>query len=88
VNCFNSPSGPVKDKPCSLAIRTSSAAASCSAEGLGFFFGLGSLRFTSLSVAVITAPSRQAHAQRVRPETPLDPQSRARAGASCADMPS
>jgi hypothetical protein len=44
---------------CSLTIRTSSAAASRSVEGLGFFFGLGSLGFTSLSVAVTTAPSRR-----------------------------
>lgn len=51
VNCFNSPSGPVKDRPCSRAIRTSSLAASSSAEGSGLFF------FGTISSVVITAPS-------------------------------
>jgi putative transposase len=47
------PSGPVSDKPCSLASRTSSAAACSSADGPGFL-----LRgVTWFSVAVITAPS-------------------------------
>jgi hypothetical protein len=52
VSCFNSPSGPVSDRPCSRARRTSSSAARSSAVGsaLIFFF------VTSSSVAVITAP--------------------------------
>jgi hypothetical protein len=50
VSCFSSPSGPVRDKPCSRARRTSSSAAVCSAVGSGFFF------VTVSSVSAITAP--------------------------------
>ena len=52
VSCFNSPSGPVNDRPCSLAWRTSSRAAASSADSSAgsFFFA------TASSVAVITAP--------------------------------
>lgn len=49
VSCLSSPSGPVRDKPCSRAGRTSSSAA-CSAVGSGFLF------VTVLSVSLITAP--------------------------------
>jgi hypothetical protein len=49
---LGSPSGPVRDRPCSLASRTSSSAASSSAEGSGFFIGL------TTSSVVITAPLR------------------------------
>jgi hypothetical protein len=52
VSCFSSPSGPVRDRPCSRARRTSSLAAVSSAVGSGFFL----LAVTSSSVAVITAP--------------------------------
>jgi len=52
VNCLSSPSGPVRDNPCSLAKRTSSRAAISSAEGSGFFFAV-----ISFSVVIITAPS-------------------------------
>ena len=38
VNCFNSASGPVNDKPSLRVTRTSSLAASSSAEGSGLFF--------------------------------------------------
>ena len=70
MNCFSSPSGPVKDRPCSRAIRTSSLAASSSAEGSGFVF------FGTISSVVITAPSPLTLSQRVGPETPLTGQSR------------
>src|SRR4051794_23764186 len=50
VNCLSSPSGPVRDRPCSRACRTSSLAAVSSAEGSGFFFG-------TTSSVVIRAPS-------------------------------
>lgn len=51
VNCLSNPSGPVRDKPCSFASRTSSLAASASADGTDPF-----LAGTSPSVTVITAP--------------------------------
>ena len=44
------PSGPVSDRPCSLARRISSSAARSSGVGSGFFFDA-----TASSVAVITA---------------------------------
>ena len=53
VNCFNNPSGPVSDRPLSLAIRTNSLAAISSAECSGFF---SIVEFTSFSVVAITAP--------------------------------
>ena len=52
VNCFSSPPGPVRDKPCSWASLTSSRAATSSAVGSGPFFAV-----MSLSVVVITAPT-------------------------------
>jgi len=69
VSCLSSPSGPVNDRPRSCANRTSSAAACCSADSSAGFF------FVTPSSAVITAPSSPRIPQRVRPETPLDPQS-------------
>jgi len=51
VSCLSSPSGPVRDRPCSRACRTSSCAATSSAVGSGLFFFV-----TSSSVAFITAP--------------------------------
>ena len=68
VRFLSSPSGPVSDRPCSWASRTSSTAACYSADGSAFFFA------TSSSV-VITAPSSPSIAQRVRPETLLNSQS-------------
>ena len=50
VSCLSSPSGPVRDRPCSRARRTICSAAIASAVGSGFFF------VTSSSVAFITAP--------------------------------
>jgi hypothetical protein len=50
VSCFSSPPGPVRDKPCSRARRTSSSAATCSADGSGFF------SVTISSAPLITAP--------------------------------
>ena len=62
VSCFSSPSGPVSDRPCSRARRTSSSAARCSAVGSGLIFFV-----TSSSVAIITAPLPPGHqAQRDR----------------------
>jgi hypothetical protein len=58
VSCFNSPSGPVNDKPCCLAIRTSSVAACCSAV-----ISVGFLLATSSSVAVMG----------LHPSSPSDP---------------
>ncbi len=57
VSCLRSPSGPVRDKPCSLATRTSSTAACCSADcsARSFFATI------SGSVPVISAPFRQPH---------------------------
>lgn len=60
VSCFSSPSGPVRDRPCSLARRTSSSAARCSADGSAFFF------VTFSSVAVITAPLRRTTGSAIR----------------------
>jgi hypothetical protein len=76
VNCLSSPSGPVRDRPCSFASRTSSLAATSSAKGPGFF-----LAVMSLSVVVITAPSPPTQSAR-RAGTPLNPQSRERYSAS------
>ena len=80
VSCFSSPSGPVRDKPCSRASRTSSFAVPASARASGF------LSVTSSSVAVITAPlppGPQARRDRAgntfRSTDPLDPRTHARA---------
>ena len=71
---FQQPVRAVSDKPCSLAWRTSSRAAVSSAESGGDSFFLATA--SSVAVAVITPLlSARHHSERVRPETPLNPQS-------------
>lgn len=69
VTCLPVPSGPVRDRPCSLARRTSSLAATSSAEGPGCFVAM------SFSVVSITAPSPLTPVSASGAETPLNPQS-------------
>src|SRR5262245_58137827 len=67
LDCVSSPYGPVKDTPCSLAIRTSSWAANSSAEACTGFC------LVTASSVVITEPFPLNIIQRIRPETPLNP---------------
>lgn len=68
VNCFVSPSGPVNDKPCSLARRTSSVAACCSGD---ISAGLRLATSSSVAVIVCTLFAEQRSACQARNTAPL-----------------
>jgi hypothetical protein len=69
VSCLRSPSGSVNDSPAPAPTAPARPQPAARADSSAGFF------FVTPSGVVITAPSTPRIPQRVRPETPLDPQS-------------